>query len=98
MQKNKPMSQSLFRTAVLEVVKAIPRGKTKSYQEVATIAGYPKAFRAVASVMSHNYDPTVPCHRVIHSNGQIGNYNRGGEKAKYVKLRGEGWQSTTTTG
>lgn len=46
-----------------------------TYSEVATRAGNPKAARAVARVMSANYDPTVPCHRVIRADGSMGGYN-----------------------
>lgn len=53
-----------------------------SYGEVAMKAGNPKAARAVARVMSANYDPTVPCHRVIRADGTMGGYNRGGTKEK----------------
>lgn len=40
--------------------------------------------------MKNNYDPTVPCHRVIRSDGRAGEYNRGGEAAKRELLRKEG--------
>ncbi len=53
-----------------------------SYKQVATLAGNEKAARAVARIMAANFDPTVPCHRVIRSDGTLGGYNRGGEEAK----------------
>ena len=74
------------------VVKAIPAGETLSYAEVAKRAGNAKAARLVARVMSQNYDQTIPCHRVIYSDGRVGNYNRGGEAAKTALLLAEGWQ------
>jgi O6-methylguanine-DNA--protein-cysteine methyltransferase len=40
--------------------------------------------------MKNNYDKTVPCHRVILSDGGIGDYNRGGRAAKIRLLRREG--------
>lgn len=80
-----------FADAVRDVVRAIPKGEVRSYAEVARLAGNKKAARAVARVMSQNYDPTVPCHRVIRSNGQVGEYNRGGEAAKRALLTKEGW-------
>lgn len=82
-------TQTDFKKKVADVVRKIPRGKTKSYAEVAKLAGSPKAYRAVASVMSNNYDPTIPCHRVIKSNGEVGDYNRGGAKAKLKLLEKE---------
>lgn len=79
-----------FQEKVLQVVSKIPKGKTKTYQEVARLAGSPKAFRAVGSIMAHNFRKDVPCHRVIKSDGTFGNYNRGGTKAKIALLRKEG--------
>jgi len=78
----------LFTEKVLAVVKKIPRGKTLSYAEVAKQAGSPKAFRAVGSILKKNFDPAIPCHRVIKSDGSLGEYNRGAEE-KARKLREE---------
>lgn len=50
-----------------------------SYGEVAERAGAPRAARAVGTVLKSNYDATVPCHRVIRANGDLGEYNRGKE-------------------
>ena len=60
-----------------------------SYKEVAARAGNPGAARTVGSIMRMNYDKTIPCHRVIRSDGKIGNYNRGGEAAKRALLKKE---------
>ncbi|MEF3691744.1 MAG: MGMT family protein [Candidatus Moraniibacteriota bacterium] len=68
---------SAFQEKIFKIVKKIPRGKTLTYQEVARRAGSPKAFRAVGNILNKNYDPTIPCHRVIRSDGKIGGYNRG---------------------
>lgn len=81
---------SPFRASVLEVVRAIPKGKTVTYKDVATLAGNPSAARAVANIMASNYDPTVPCHRVIKSDGSLGGYNRGGLEKKRTLLLAEG--------
>ena len=80
-----------FRDEVLRIVRAIPKGSTLTYKAVAERAGYPRAFRAVGALMKANYDPSVPCHRVIKSNGTAGNYNRGAEK-KIALLRAEGYR------
>lgn len=88
MVKNK--STDNFSEKVRAVVRKIPKGKTLSYTEVAGKAGNPQAARAVARVMSANYDPTVPCHRVICANGDLGGYNRGGTIAKKRLLQEEG--------
>jgi len=79
-----------FADKVRDVVRKIPKGKTMTYAEVARKAGNPKAARAVGAVMRTNYLDDVPCHRVVHSNGSIGDYNRGGERVKRRKLREEG--------
>jgi O-6-methylguanine DNA methyltransferase len=69
-----------FAQKVLEIVAKIPKGKTMSYAQVAALAGNPKAARAVGNIISKNYDPAIPCHRVIRSDGCLGGYNRGIEK------------------
>jgi len=61
-----------------------------SYGEVAYKAGNPGAARAVGTIMAGNFDTTVPCHRVIRSDGKIGAYNRGGETKKRALLTAEG--------
>jgi O-6-methylguanine DNA methyltransferase len=77
-----------FKQKVLEVVRKISRGKTLSYKEVAKKAGLPKAFRAVGNILNKNYDPKIPCHRVIRSDGKVGGYNRG-VRAKIKLLKKE---------
>jgi len=79
-----------FSDQVREMVKLIPRGQTMSYKEVAATCLNPRAARAVARVMATNFDPKVPCHRVIHHDGRIGDYNRGGSKTKSKLLQTEG--------
>lgn len=79
-----------FQEKVLDIVRKIPRGKTLTYKEVATKASSPNAARAVGSIMKANLRPDVPCHRVIRSDGVIGEYNRGGPTEKYRKLKAEG--------
>ncbi len=69
-----------FKEKVKDVVKKIPKGKTMTYSEVAEKAGSPKAFRAVGNILNKNYDSSIPCHRVILSDGSIGGYNRGTKK------------------
>ena len=65
-----------FSKNVLSALIKVPYGHTVSYQELASLAGSPKAARAVGSVMSSNPFPiVVPCHRVIQANGQLGNYS-----------------------
>ena len=78
-----------FKEKVFEVVSKIPKGKTLTYKEVARKAGSEKAFRAVGNILNTNYDPKIPCHRVVRSDGETGGYNRG-EKLKKEILKKEG--------
>jgi len=79
-----------FRDKVLAVVKNIPKGESMTYKEVARKAGNAKAARAVGAIMRTNYDPNIPCHRVIRSDGSLGSYNRGGTLKKRAILKQEG--------
>lgn len=81
---------NIFAERVRDVVRKIPKGKTMSYAQVAQRAGSPGAFRAVGTIMKHNFDITVPCHRVIRADGSVGEYNRGGSAAKLKLLKREG--------
>ncbi len=83
------MNTKTFTDRVREIVKKIPKGKVLTYKEVAEMAGSPNAFRVVGSIMKANYDRKIPCHRVIRSDGKIGNYNRGGGRVKMALLRKE---------
>lgn len=69
-----------FSQHVMDVVRDIPAGQTMTYQEVAMAAGSPNAARAVGNILNKNYDPNIPCHRVVRSDGTIGGYNRGRER------------------
>lgn len=66
-----------FREKVLAIVADIPAGSVLTYKQVAILAGSPKAARAVGAIISTNYDPAIPCHRVIGSDGALRGYNRG---------------------
>ena len=78
-----------FQEKVLEIVSKIPIGKVLTYKKVAEKAGSPKAYRAVGNILNKNYNPKIPCHRVIYSSGKTGGYNRG-EKEKKKLLINEG--------
>ena len=77
-----------FRNRVLKVVSKIPKGEVLTYKKVAEKAGNPKAYRVVGNILNKNYNPKIPCHRVIRSDGKIGGYNRG-PGAKLKKLKAE---------
>ena len=76
-----------FKQKVLEIVSKIPTGKVLTYQEVAKRAGSPRAFRAVGNILNKNWDPSIPCHRVIRSDGTLGGYNRGAAQKKEILKR-----------
>jgi O-6-methylguanine DNA methyltransferase len=78
-----------FKEKVFDVVAKIPKGEVLSYGQVASLAGNPKAYRAVARILSTNYDPAIPCHRVIYANGKLGGYNRHPDR-KLALLQSEG--------
>jgi methylated-DNA-[protein]-cysteine S-methyltransferase len=78
-----------FSEKVYKVVMRIPKGETLTYKEVAQRAGSPKAYRAVGNILNKNYDPKIPCHRVIRSDGSYGGYNRGNVQ-KQILLEKEG--------
>ena len=79
-----------FAERVRDAVRQIPKGETRTYGQVAAVVGHPGAARAVGTVMRNNYDPTVPCHRVVRADGRLGEYNRGGEERKRELLANEG--------
>lgn len=83
-----------FSEKVLDIVRTIPKGKVLTYGTVAGKAGKPKASRAVGTIMAKNTDKTVPCHRVVKSDGSIGEYNGLQGKSKGEILKNEGVRFT----
>ena len=81
-----------FQIKVWKYLKTIPKGQIRTYLDVARAIKKPKAVRAVANAIGKNpYAPTVPCHRVIRSDGSLGGYSGpGGIKAKKKMLKMEG--------
>ena len=81
-----------FQLKVWNYLKKIPRGKVKTYSEVAKSIGKPLAVRAVANAIGKNPSaPQIPCHRVVRSDGSLGGYSgKGGIKTKRLLLKKEG--------
>jgi O-6-methylguanine DNA methyltransferase len=67
-----------FQKSVWNALRKISFGKTKSYGEIATAVGRPKAVRAVGGACGANPVPVlVPCHRVLAANKKLGGYSGG---------------------
>ena len=74
---------TLFQKKVYTVVKEIPLGETRSYAWVARKTGRPGAVRVVGTVLKKNpFTIIVPCHRVVCSDGSIGEYTLGSDLKK----------------
>ena len=72
-------------------LKKIPKGETRTYKEIAELIGKPQAARAVANACGKNpYPITIPCHRVVRSDGGLGGYSgEGGVEKKRFLLENE---------
>lgn len=81
---------SVFRRAVYRIVARIRPGSVLTYGQVAVKVGAPRASRAVGTALAENRYRDVPCHRVVRSDGAIGEYAFGGTNAKAARLRREG--------
>lgn len=81
-----PFEQDVWHKAL-----EIPRGEVRPYGWVAAEIGRPRAVRAVGTALGHNPVPLiVPCHRVVRTDGTIGQYSLGGPANKRTILRSEG--------
>lgn len=92
---DRPVDLSLvnsdFQRRTLARLRSVPAGAVISYQALAAAVGHPDAQRAVGTTMATNPIPIfVPCHRVIKSDGTIGNYG-GGVARKIILLKTEGF-------
>jgi len=82
---------SAFEQDVWRKALEIPRGEVRPYGWVAAEIGRPKAVRAVGTALAHNPVPLiVPCHRVVRTDGTIGQYSLGGPENKRTILAAEG--------
>lgn len=80
-----------FEQAVLRKTLEIPRGEVRPYAWVAAEIGRPLAVRAVGNALARNPIPfVIPCHRVVRSDGRVGQYGAGGPTAKRAVLEAEG--------
>jgi len=75
---------------VYVLLSKIPSGKVSTYGDIARALGYPKAARAIGRMIANNPNPiSIPCHRVVKSNGEIGGFAYG-EQMKREILEKEG--------
>ena len=89
--KNLPLKGTEFQIEVWEEISKIPYGETRTYKDLAIAIGKPDSARAVANACGKNpYPPSIPCHRVIRTDGKLGGYSgKGGIKAKKKLLKQE---------
>lgn len=72
-----------FERAVLVTTFKIPEGKVSTYKRIAEKIGRPHTYRAVGSALHKNpLAPTVPCHRVVRSDGGFGGKKKGAESRR----------------
>lgn len=92
MRKVLDMKDSGFKDKVFRAVAMIPEGRVGTYAQVAELAGFPGAARAVGNALHLNTDPIkVPCHRIVCSNGCLGSgYAFGGPEKQKERLKTEG--------
>jgi methylated-DNA-[protein]-cysteine S-methyltransferase len=81
-----------FRSKALQVIRGVPYGVVRSYGQIASNCGSPRAARAVGGAMASNPVPVIiPCHRIVASNGRLTGFSApGGETAKMMLLKMEG--------
>ncbi len=72
-----------FQLSVWEQLRAIPRGETRSYSEIARRIGRPRAIRAVGTANGANpVSIVIPCHRALRASGHLGGYRWGLERKR----------------
>jgi O-6-methylguanine DNA methyltransferase len=92
-------SRTAFQAKILRIAASIPRGEVRPYGWLAKEAGKPDAARAVGSTMARNPVPLIiPCHRVVRSDGFIGEYSLGGPHNKWQLLSHEGVEPSRLVG
>ena len=86
------LNGTVFQKKVWSAISKISKGKTITYKDLAKQIGKPKAVRAVGNAVGANPLPiTIPCHRVLRSDGSLGGYSgKGGTKTKRALLKYEG--------
>lgn len=83
-----------FERSVYEAVKLVPKGRAATYGQIAQLAGYPRAARAVGNALHRNPDETnVHCHRIVNSDGRLAkSFGFGGQDEQRRRLISDGVQ------
>ncbi len=82
-QKARLSTLTSFQRSVLFECARIPKGETRTYSQIARAIGRPHSARAVGNALGKNpLAPTIPCHRVVRSDGKLGGYSARGGQAK----------------
>lgn len=88
--KVKTSHTSITDQDVYILLSKIPPGKVSTYGDIVKALGHPKAARAIGRIIANNPNPiSIPCHRVVKSNGEIGGFAYG-EESKREILEKEG--------
>jgi AraC family transcriptional regulator of adaptative response/methylated-DNA-[protein]-cysteine methyltransferase len=85
LNRNLPLDiqATAFQRRVWDYLRSLPRGATRSYQQVAQAIGQPTAARAVARACATNpVAVAIPCHRVVREGGELGGYRWGMERKR----------------
>lgn len=76
---------SIIDQDVYVLLSKIPSGKVSTYGDIAKALGHPKAARAIGRIVANNPNPiSIPCHRVVKSNGEIGGFAYGEQMKKEI--------------
>jgi len=82
---NLKLKGTAFQISVWNELLKVPYGTTVSYTDIANRINHPKAYRAVANAIGKNPIPIIiPCHRVVHKNGNLSGYAYGDELKKFL--------------
>ncbi|UZK68002.1 bifunctional DNA-binding transcriptional regulator/O6-methylguanine-DNA methyltransferase Ada [Sphingomonas sp. M1-B02] len=77
-----------FQEAVWQALRAIPAGETRSYAQLAAVAGNSKAVRAAGTACGANHvGIIIPCHRAQRSDGSMGGYAYGIDRKRVLRKR-----------
>jgi methylated-DNA-[protein]-cysteine S-methyltransferase len=95
MRGNENPTQNIIKDSdVYDLLLKIPAGKVSTYGDLAKALGNPSASREIGRILGRNPNPiTVPCHRVVMSDGKVGGYAYGSDK-KIELLEEEGLSFT----